>query len=516
MTKSNRTTLLRGARVLQGKGLVDEGGRHDVLIRGDRIESIVPAGSSVMADEVVDLEGHILCPGLINGHQHSHEHFQRGRSENLPLELWMNLVRTRTPVTLTPQQIYLRTMIGAIESIRSGCTTLVDDLAVGPALDEERLDAVLQAYEDSGVRALVGFSMMDKPVVDSFPFVEDAFDAELLSELRSARRPASDDYLDLITRRVKAGHHPKESRVALLLAPSAPQRCSQDFLLRIRQMADEYDLPVITHVQETRLQVVTGELLYGMPMVEYLASIGFLKPSTSLIHAVWLNPREIDLLAEHGATAQHNPWSNLLLGSGIQPVRELLKAGVNVSLGSDGSCSTVTSNMLNVLGTAAGISKLRGHDPGRWLSAREALVAATQGGAKALGFGDSLGVIEPGARADLFACRIDTIAFTPLSNPIRQLVYAERGAGVAFSMVDGRIVMHAGRLAQINEAKILSEIEREYQLLVSQFDQAEHEMRPVLNAVEKIYKRSLRCTIGPDTFPARVDTTDDSRYLGLE
>ena len=102
------------------------------------------------------------------------------------------------------------------------------------------------------------------------------------------------------------------------------------------------------------MQVVTGQLRHGCTLIEHLDQLGFLKPTTSLIHAVWLNPREVSLLARSGATAQHNPWSNLMLGSGVQPVRELLDAGVNVSLGSDGSCSTVSTSMLNVLGSAAG------------------------------------------------------------------------------------------------------------------------------------------------------------------
>ena len=498
------TTLLRGARLLQGTDLGDDGQAHDLLIRGDRIAAIAPAGTMSDADRMLVLDRHLLCPGLINGHQHSHEHFQRGRTENLPLELWMNLVRTRVPVTLSPRQIWLRTMIGAIESIRSGCTTLVDDLALGPRIDGERLDAVLDAYEQSGMRALVGFSMMDKPVIDSFPFVDEAVPAELLAELRAAERPSADQYLGLVRSRVEGGRHPREARVAILLAPSAPQRCSEGFLRRIRALADELELPVITHVQETRLQVVTGQLLYGAPMVEYLDRIGFLRPATTLIHTVWLNPREIAALARSGATAQHNPWSNLLLGSGVQPVRELLEAGVNLSLGSDGSCSTVTVNMLNVMGAAAGVAKLRGDDPSRWLSAREVLSAATAGGARALGFGDSLGVIREGARADLFACRTDRISFTPLTDAVRQLVYAERGAAVDFAMVDGRVIMADGRLTQIDEAAVLAEIEAEYRELESRFAAAEAATGPVVEAVRAIYRRSLACGIAPDTYPARL------------
>jgi guanine deaminase len=160
--------------------------------------------------------------------------------------------------------------------------------------------------------------------------------------------------------------------------------------------------------------------------------------------------------------------------------------------------------MLNVLASAAGVSKLRGDDPGRWLSAREALAAGTAGGARALGFGASLGVIEVGARADLFGCRTDTVTFAPFNDPVRQLVYAERGAGVAFAMVDGRIAMQDGRLTLIDEGAILREIEAEFQALAEQYDAAEASVAPVLAAVEKLYRRALATAIPRDTYPARL------------
>jgi guanine deaminase len=498
-----KRTLLRGARVLLGDALAYDGRPRDVLVAGDRIAAIEPAGTLGAADRIVDLGHRLLVPGLVNGHQHSHEHFQRGRTENLPLELWMHLVRTRTPVRLTPRQVYLRTMIGAIESLRTGCTTLVDDTALGAAIDRERIDAALQAYDDAGIRALVGFAMMDKPIVDNFPFVEKHVPPALAAELRAAPRPAPEDQLALV-RDLARARHPRANRVGVLVSASAPQRCTEPFLRAVRGLADDLALPVITHVQETRLQVVTGRWLYGCPMVEYLDRIGFLQPATSLIHAVWLNPREIDALARAGATAQHNPWSNLLLGSGVQPVRALLDAGVNVSLGSDGSCSTVTVNMLNVLGSAAAVSKLRGDDPARWLSAHEALHAGTLAGGRALGFGDALGSLRVGALADLAAYRTDTVTFAPLNDPVRQLVYAERGAGLDFSMVGGEIALRDGRLARIDEAALLAEIEREFAELLPRYAAAEAEMAPVLRAMDRIHHEGLAQPVAPDTYPARL------------
>lgn len=497
-----KRTVLRGVYALLGKKLRFDHRALDVLIEGQRIAAIEAAGTFHNVDEVINLADRLLVPGFINGHFHSHEHFQRGRLENLPLELWQHYVRTPVPVQLTPRQVYLRTLIGAIECLRTGVTCVVDDLAIGGLIQRDLIDAVFQAYEDLGIRAMVGFAMMDRPIVDNFPYVKELLPADLLEKMRSAARPSPQGYLGLV-RRLAEERHPQEKRVGTLVSVSAPQRCSEDFLLTCRRLADELNLPLVTHVHETRLQVVTGIEFFGVPIVEYLERINFLREHTSLIHAVWLNPREIRILADSGATAQHNPWSNLMLGSGSQPVRALLEAGVNVSMGSDGSCSTVSVNMLNVLGSAAALSKIRGDDYSGWLSAAEALVIATQGGAKALGFEDTLGVIECGALADLVAYRLDTVTFTPLNDPVRQLVYGERGAGLDFAMVAGEPALQGGKLIRVDEVRLLAEIQAEFRLLESQFEDAEASAAPIRKVMESIYRRASAAAIPPDTHQAK-------------
>ena len=498
-----KRTVLRDVYVLRGSRLAFERRALDVLIEGERIATLEPAGAIGNADEVIALPRRLLVPGFINGHMHSHEHFQRGRTENLPLELWQHYVRTPRPVTLTPRHVYLRTALGALETLRTGATCLVDDLALGGAIERAQIEAALQADEDVGVRALVGFARMDRPLVDTFPHA-DALPADLRERMRALPRPTPEAYLGLVRELAKT-RHPRARRVGVLVSASAPQRCTEDFLLACARLAEELDLPVITHVQETRLQTVTGLEFYGVPIVEYLARIGFLSRRTSLIHAVWLNPREIRALAEAGATAQHNPWSNLTLGSGLQPVRALLDAGVNVSLGSDGACSTVSLNMLNVVGAAAALSKLRGDDYSAWLSAHEALAAATQGGARAFGFGADLGVVERGALADLVAYRLDTLPFTPLNDPVRQLVYAERGAGLDFAMVNGEVMLRDGRFTRVDEAQLLAEVEAEFAGLEGQYAAAEASVAPLRAAMELVYRRALATPIPSDTYRARFD-----------
>ena len=270
-----------------------------------------------------------------------------------------------------------------------------------------------------------------------------------------------------------------------------------------RHLADDFDLPIIIHVHETRLQVVTGHMFYGATMVEYLHRIGFLRPGVSLIHAVWLTPRDIEILAETGATAQHNPVGNFSLGSGLCPVRPLLEAGVNVSLGTDSCSSSFTVSMMKTLNAAALASNIHGREPDDWITADEAFSAATIGGARALGLGDDLGAVEVGRIADLNVWRLDSIAFTPLSDPLRQLVYCESDRDLDAVIVDGDIVMRDGRLLRIDEAAILAEAQEAYRELAPQFDAAESALVDVLSACKTIYHRCLDQEIAADTYPAR-------------
>lgn len=471
-----------------------------MVVVGGRIARIAAAGEGAAA-KVLDGTGCLLVPGMINGHFHSHEHFQKGRFEKLTLELWMNYVRPPTPVKLNTRQIYLRTLVGAIEAVRSGTTTVVDDVNIGPALDREHLAAVHQAYEDIGIRALVGVSMMDRPFFETVPFVEEEFDPDLLAELRHIPIAGRDNLLALANE-LSLTRHPKKNRVGFIVSPSAPQRCTDGFLRSLRALADTRDLPVIIHAQETRLQVVTGLLEAGKTHIERLDEIGFLKPATTIIHAVWLTPKEIRTLARTGATVQHNPWSNLRLGSGVAPLRALLDAGVNVSVATDGCASTDTCNLLNSVGLAAALHTLR-DDSERWVSAREAFRAATVGSAIALGRDNELGSVEVGAIADFVLYRLDSIPFVPRGDPIQQLVYAERGASIEATFVDGEPIYLRGRFAGIDEASIIAEITGEFERLRADYDAAERSVERMLPALKRIQSRCACHPIDESTFQTR-------------
>lgn len=495
-----RTTLV-GCLALMGEGARPSDGPVDVVIEGRQIHDIRPSGAAAPEGRVIDLKGRLLTAGLVNGHHHSHEGFYKGRKDNLPLELWMNYVRPLKPIELTPREVYLRTMIGAIEAVHSGTTTLCDDTNVSPRIRPEHVDAVFQAYEDIGIRAYVGITLFDRPFFRAVPFVDEEFPKQLLAELDGTPMNTAQELLDF-AKGLARKHHPKEKRVGYIAAPSAPQRCTDDFIRAVRRMADDFDLPVMMHVQETRTQVVTGQLWHGCTLVEHLDRLGFMKPNTQFIHAVWLNPREIDILARTGVTVQHNPPSNLKVGSGLAPIRALLDAGVNVSLGTDGCGSIEGTDMQNSLYLAALLQKLRG-DYTKWIGAPEAFRAATVGGAKALGRGLELGAVEKGRIADLAAYRLHSFPFVPLNNALNQLVYSASRNEIDFVMVDGEPILADGKLTRVDEDRLLREIAEAHARIEPLLTASEKDVERLREPYERIYRRCEQVEIAPDTHPAR-------------
>ncbi len=495
-----RKTLV-GCHALLGEDAHRSDGPVDIVIEGKLIHDIRPHGVQPPDGEAIAADRLLMTPGLINGHHHSSEGFYKGRKDNLPLELWMNYVRPLRPVEMTPRDIYLRTMIGAIEAVRSGTTLLCDDTNQSPRIRPDHVEQVYQAYEDLGIRAHVGITMFDRPFFRAMPFVEEEFPPDLLAQLDSTKMYSGNEMLAFV-RELALARHPSTHRVGTMAAPSAPQRCTEEFLMDVRHMADELDLPLMIHVQETRMQVVTGQLWYGSTMIEYLHRIGFMKPKTQFIHGIWLTPKEIEILARTGVTVQHNPTSNLKVGSGLAPIRALLDAGVNISMGTDGCGSIEGTDILNALYLAALLQKLRGDHTG-WVGATEAYHAATMGGAKALGREKELGAIEVGRIADLVGYRLDAIAFTPLNNPVNQLVYSATPGDVALVIVDGDVIQQDGTLTRVDEAALIAEIHEAHARIEPQLTASEADVDVLSGPYERIYRRCQCMGIAHDTFPAR-------------
>ncbi|MCW4153665.1 amidohydrolase family protein [Halomonas sp. 18H] len=498
-----KLTLL-GLRALAEDGLHVLPAPVDIVIENGEIRDVRPTGSAPPEGEPVDARHTFAVPGFLNGHHHSHENFHKGRYDRLPLELWMNYVRPAKPLPLTAEDVYLRTLVGASQALLSGTTCIVDDFNASPVLHPEHIEAAMSAYEDIGIRALLGPTLFDVPFHQSVPFIHEECSDDTLASLATVKATPPSEYLRFVEE-LAATRHPDVNRVGVLLAPSAPQRCSDGFLRQVRELADATQLPVIIHVQETRLQAASAWHERGKTLFQHLDDLGFLAPGTSLIHAVWLTPDDIARIAGSGASVQHNPNSNLKLGSGLMPMRALLDAGVNVSLGTDGCGSLESTDMLRVVSNTALIHKLRGNDYKRWIGAEEALYAATQGGAKALGMEGRLGRIAPGQRADLVLYRLDGPAFTPLNDPLRQLVFGESGASIDSVFVEGERVVADGQLTRLDQRAISRRIEQAMTRLRPAIGEAEKQTERLRPAYERIWSRCQSLPLAPGTLSARLD-----------
>jgi 5-methylthioadenosine/S-adenosylhomocysteine deaminase len=432
---------------------LDGGPPVDVVIKGTRIEAIGPDAASRYegCDEPIDGRRLLIAPGYVNAHLHSHDRFDRGRFDALPLEVWMSAYNPPTVARgWSAEQTYLRTMLSGLDLIRSGTTTVVDDVHLGTDPDRDVVDAVFRAYSDLGIRAVVGVAGCDLPFYRSIPYLEQELPERLK---RAAGAAAADDALGLW--RDLAGSHCARVRVAL--STSGPQRCTPEFLRRAQALSAELDLQVITHVLETRTQALTAERFFGRTMVDHMAAVEVLDHHSVLIHCVWITPDDIETIAGAGATVVHCPASNLKLGSGIAPVDRLRGAGVTVALGTDNHCANDSASMFEVTKLAASLHRAQ-PDFVRWPTATDAHAMATTGGARAAGLGADVGRLAVGMKADFMLLDRDAPALFPTHDATRQLVFVETGSSLRGVVVDGRIVMDGGVVTTISETDLLAEL----------------------------------------------------------
>jgi cytosine/adenosine deaminase-related metal-dependent hydrolase len=245
----------------------------------------------------------------------------------------------------------------------------------------------------------------------------------------------------------------------LMLGPSSPFNCSDSLLREIVDMADRHNLGIHMHLLETRLQRWATRKLYRDGLGTRLHKLGVLSPRLSAAHCVWVDEREMDLMAASGASAVHNPASNLKLGSGIAPVVEMKKRGVNVSLGTDGGDTSDSYSIFEQMRLAAFLSRLNTEDSDNWVTAFDALRMGTINGAQAVpAWRGKIGKIQKGYRADLVILR-PNLRLSPLNNVIHQLVFCEGGHSVDTVLVDGEIVVKGGRLTRLREETLMRRVE---------------------------------------------------------
>jgi len=478
--------LVRGGRVYDHDGDVHRPAIADVRIEGTRIAAVAPDLAPLPGETVIEAAGKLVVPGLVNAHYHSHDVLAKGMFEQLPLEIW--ILYSRLPDAATrPEEVRTRTLLGAWECLRNGVTTLQDMNNQSP-LDEDYLDVVLQAYEDIGIRVVFSSSIQDISNAQSTPYLCETMPPELFAELSG---PPSDwkAQVAFVEAQIKRLAN-RGSRFHWALGPSGPQRCSREMLEAMCALSERYQLPMYTHVLETRAQALEARLSYQRydgSLVRYLSDLGLLGPRLNLVHAVWMRRDEIDLVAEKGGRIVHNPASNLKLKSGISPVLDIRRAGIEVALGCDNTSAGDTQNMFQQMKLYALLAAVSDPEIER-PSATEAIRAATLGGAATAFLGDQIGAIRPGMKADLAILDLSDPAFLPFNSAARQLVYSECGRSVETVIVDGRIVVRERRLVTIDENELcerIAEVGERFRRDLGIFAQRNPRFRPYLDAAHR-------------------------------
>lgn len=443
--------ILKGARVYRHDGDVDAPPTADVLVRDGVIAEIAP---SLAIEDVptVALDGHLLAPGFVNSHYHSHDVLAKGMFETMSLERW-GLIAGPIGSNRSLEEVRLRTMLGAIECARNGITTIQDFNNIAP-LTPEYVDTVVSAYESVGVRVILSLTVRDKSQLDTILWAQEMLPPEYHDIVGTAGGDGAAQLAFVQQQIDRVGD--RNGGVVWALSPSAPQRCSFELVKGVADFARSAKLPVYTHVYETRLQrLFAQEKLkeFNGSAIQFMEEAGLIGPHVNIAHGVWPDDTEIARLAETGTGVVLNMLSNLKLRSGVAPLTRYRKAGVNLSLGCDNcSCSDAQSmtQVMKLYCLLGGIS-----DPGpERPQAAEALRLATLGGARAAGIADRVGAIEPGMAADLVAYDLSDPAWQPFNSAARQLVFAESGRGLRHVWVAGRHIVADGKCVSVDEAAV--------------------------------------------------------------
>ena len=463
---------------------------QDVLIDGERIAGIAP-DISTDGKEVIDCSGKLLIPGMINAHLHSDENFFKGLFDNMPLEIWM--LYSCPPLSYGPfseDLIYLRTMLGALEMVKFGVTCVQDDVSECPKGTEEGYDAVFRAYRDIGIKANIGLNMGNRKYCDKIPFTREYLPKELQKKVDGNPRPERN--LDLYEKIIakwngKAGHK-------VVVSTSAPQRCTDEYLMQALLLAQKYDLPMHTHILESRIQYCTGETFYGESIVKHAAHIGFLTDRLSVIHGVWMDEEDMKLLADNGVTLISNPVSNLKLGSGIMPLIRMKKAGVNVVLGTDGMSSNDGQNMYEALKYAGLLQKITTPDYEEWLDSEELLQMVYKNAAKSLRREEQIGSIGLGNLADMVVLDKKSTAFVPENRIENHLVYCENGESVEKVFSNGKVIYDNKKITTVDEKEIIKKIQICYGEFREKFEKTLRDNKELEPYLKLIYDKCAKET----------------------
>jgi cytosine/adenosine deaminase-related metal-dependent hydrolase len=393
------------------------------------------------ADRVIDAQGMIVLPGLINTHHHLYQTLTRAvpGTQNAPLFRWLKVLYDIW-AGMTPEAIYTSALVGLAELMLSGCTTASDHLYIYPPGNGYRIDDEIRAAQEIGVRF--------QPCRGSMSLGEGD------GGLPPDRVVEDEGFILRDTQRVIETFHDPEpgAMLRITVAPCSPFSVTPDLMRESAALARSAGVMLHTHLAETKDEEAFCLEKFGHRPVAYAEELGWMGSDVWHVHCVHLNQEEVQLFAETGTGVCHCPSSNMRLGSGIAPVRSLLDAGAHVALGVDGSASNDSSHLLGEARTALLLQRVLGRPTA--LSAEEALWMATRGGAAVLGRED-IGHLAPGKAADVIGLRLDRLDYAgALHDPLAALIFCQPQK-VDLSVVNGEIVVEDGHLLTVDLGPVI-------------------------------------------------------------
>jgi 5-methylthioadenosine/S-adenosylhomocysteine deaminase len=392
--------------------------------------------------KVWSAEGKLLLPGFINSHCHLFQTFMRGLGKDLPFIKWMNnSVRLMMP-NMDEEAIYLAAMVGCLESIRSGVTTLVDFMYAH--VKPTHADHVLRAFDDCGIRGVLARGMTD---VDRLPG----------STVRPSSQATVEQSLAEVDRtRSMYKEHP---RISFMLAPSVIWGMTFKGLQDLSTYAKKNNIMVTMHILETVDDDQFSLEKYGKTTMRALEDAGVLDTDFLGVHAIRVSNDDISLFKEYDVRISYNPLANMILGSGVAPIVDLVSEGIKISLGTDGAASNDSQNLIEVMKTGALLQKVGKHDSAA-LSAGEIFSMATDQGATCINKENLIGSLEEGKFADIVVVDLHKTNTTPCYDPIASLVYSGNNDNISTVFINGEMIYDKGKFSRVNEEELLTNAQK--------------------------------------------------------
>lgn len=419
MTYNN--ILIKNAFILNPNDFEEK--KQSLLIENDIISEISNEIDESKADKIIDAQGKILLPGFVNTHTHLSMTLFRGLADDLSLDSWLNDHIWPMEANLNGDYCYIGALLGAVELIKSGTTTFSDMYFY--------MEDVARAVDEAGIRAVLSYGMIDFGDAEK----REAEIKENLTLFENCNGMA-------------------DGRIKVFFGPHSPYTASEELLIKVRQLADEYNMGIHIHVSETQKEINDISEEKGLRPFKYLDKIGFLGPDVVAAHSVWLSDNEIEIIKKNGVKVSHNPCSNMKLASGIAPVSKLIENGICVSIGTDGASSNNNLDLIEELKTASLLQKVSTLDP-NVLNSHEAIAMGTIKGAEALGLSDEIGSIEVGKKADIILIDTNSANMVPDSSTLTSnIIYSANGSNVDTTICNGKILMENKKLTVLDEQEI--------------------------------------------------------------